>query len=147
MKEQTGNLKKAKELLSGGYTVVMCRDGEIYTSSERGVKPLVDLLKENRVMTGFSAADKIVGRAAAFLYVLLGVTEVYAEVMSEGAEKLLRGHNIEPSCGCLAEKIINRAGTGICPMENAVMDIPDESPDRALSEIICTISRLAADKK
>lgn len=143
----TENLKKAEELLSGGgYTVVMCGDGEPYTSSERGVKPLVELVKGNRDMTGYSAADKIVGRAAAFLYVLLGVSEVYAGVMSEGAEKLLRAHGIKPFCGCLTEKIINRAGTGICPMENAVKDIPDDCPDKALTEILRTIAELAKGK-
>ena len=55
------------------------------TSTERGVKPLLQWLDgENRVK-GFSAVDKVVGRAAAFLYVLLEVKEVYAGVMSEGA--------------------------------------------------------------
>ena len=143
----TENLKKAKELLKkGGCTVVMCRGSELYTGDERGVKPLVGLVKENRDMTGYSAADKIVVRAAAFLYVLLGVGEVYAEVMSEGAEKLLRGHGITPFSGCLTERIINRAGTGLCPMENAVKDIPDDQPDRALTEILRTIAELSEGK-
>lgn len=142
----TEDLKKARELLeSGEYTVVMCRGSELYTSSERGVKPLVELV-HNRAMAGYSAADKIVGRAAAFLYVLLGVREVYAGVMSVGAEKLLRAHGIAPSFGCLAERIINRAGTGLCPMENAVKDIPDDQPDRALEEILRTIKAISKGK-
>lgn len=142
----TEDLKKARELLeSGEYTVVMCRGSELYTSSERGVKPLVELV-HNRAMAGYSAADKIVGRAAAFLYVLLGVREVYAGVMSVGAEKLLRAHGIAPSFGCLAERIINRAGTGLCPMENAVKDIPDDRPDRALEEILRTIKAISKGK-
>lgn len=142
----TEDLKKARELLeSGEYTVVMCRGSELYTSSERGVKPLVELV-HNRAMAGYSAADKIVGRAAAFLYVLLGVREVYAGVMSVGAEKLLRAHGIAPSSGSLAERIINRAGTGLCPMENAVKDIPDDRPDRALEEILRTIKAISKGK-
>lgn len=142
----TEDLKKARELLeSGEYTVVMCRGSELYTSSERGVKPLVELV-HNRAMAGYSAADKIVGRAAAFLYVLLGVREVYAGVMSVGAEKLLRAHGIAPSFGCLAERIINRAGTGLCPMENAVKDIPDDQPERALKEILRTIKAISKGK-
>lgn len=147
MINQTENLKKAKELLeSGGYTLAMCKGEELYTSTERGVKPLVELLKESRSMSGFSAADKVVGRAAAFLYVLLGVSEVYGSAMSEGAEVLLRSQGIKSSYGCLTEKIINRAGTGICPMENAVKDIPDNCPEKAFMEILRTIKELSAGK-
>ncbi len=54
MINQTENLKKAKELLeSGGYTVAMCSGEELYTSTERGVKPLAELVKDNRNMSGF----------------------------------------------------------------------------------------------
>lgn len=55
------------------------------TSTERGVKPLLQWLDGENSVKGFSAVDKVVGRAAAFLYVLLEVKEVYAGVMSEGA--------------------------------------------------------------
>ena len=147
MINQTENLKKAKALLeSGGYTVAMCSGEELYTSTERGVKPLAKLVKDNRNMSGFSAADKVVGRAAAFLYVLLRVSEVYGSTMSKGAEMLLCSHGIKCSYGRLAEKIINRAGTGICPMENAVRDVPDDCPEKALAEILRTIKELSAEK-
>lgn len=139
----TENLKRAVDILeSGGVTVAMCRGGELYTSAERGVKPLLELVRENRDMSGFSAADKVVGRAAAFLYVLLGVAEVYGGAMSAGADRLLRRRGIKSSCGCLTEKIINRAGTGLCPMESAVADIPDDRPEEALAEILRTAEKL-----
>lgn len=142
------DIEKAIELLErGGCTVAMCRGAELYTSAERGVKPLLELVRNNWNMSGYSAADKIVGRAAAFLYVLLGVAEVYAGVMSEGADKLLRAHGIKCSRGCLAEKIINRAGTGICPMEDAVKDIPDDRPEEALARILRTAEKLSANRK
>ena len=38
---------------------------------------------------GFAAADRVVGRAAAFLYVLLGAGEIYAGVMSDTAADVL----------------------------------------------------------
>ena len=147
MINRTEDIKRARDLLnSGGYTVVMCRGNELYTSVERGVKPLVELVKDKKDMSGFSAADKVVGRAAAFLYVLLGVNEVHGSAMSNGADKLLRAHGINCSCDCLAERIINRAGTGICPMENAVKDIPDDSPEKAFAEILHTIKKLSTEK-
>lgn len=127
-------LKRAKSLLAeGGWTCVLCREGEILTSRERGVAPLLSWLDGGSDLSGFSAADKVVGKAAAFLYVLLGVKEVYAPVMSQPAWDTLEKQGIPPSCDTLAPAIRNRAGTGFCPMETAVREIDD--PAEALAAI------------
>ena len=77
------DLDKARSLLgTGAYTCVFCRADRVYTATERGVKPLLSWLDDGTDLTGFSAADRVVGRATAFLYCLLGVKEVYAKVMS-----------------------------------------------------------------
>lgn len=71
------DLKKAAEMLkNGAYTCVLCKDEEIITCAERDVKPLLDLYDSGNDLKGFSAADKVVGKAAAFLYVLLGVKAI-----------------------------------------------------------------------
>ena len=86
-------LEKAKaHLVAGGYTCVLTDGAEIYTSTHRGVKPLVQFLESGKAFVGFSAADKVVGKAAAYLYVLLGVKEIYAQIISETAEKVLSAH-------------------------------------------------------
>lgn len=127
----SGDLLKAKELLkSNGFTCVLCRDECTVTSTERGIKPLMGLLDGGKSFDGFSAADKIVGRAAAFLYVLLGVREVYAQVLSENAAVIFEKYGIGFSYGVLTEEIINRKGTGLCPMELTVKDISE--PEKAL---------------
>lgn len=114
--------EKAKKLFeTGKYTCVLCRKNAVFTSEERGVKPLLKLL-ESGGYDGFSAADKIVGQAAAHLYILMGVASVYASVMSRDAEKLLLKNNIAASYDILTEKIINRKGDDVCPMEKAVAD-------------------------
>ena len=77
--------------------------------------------------SGFSAADKVVGRGAAFLYLLLGVKAVYAEVISTPAKELLSAHGVELSYGREAEYIINRKGDGMCPFEAAVLDVSDKT--------------------
>ena len=64
-------------LESGGYTCVLCRGDAILTDKRRGVRPLLDLLDSRENFVGYSAADKVVGKAAAFLYQLLGVEFVY----------------------------------------------------------------------
>ena len=67
------DLENAKKILSdGSYTCVLCKGKDTVSSSFRGVKPLLDLLDSGKDFSGYSAADKVVGRATAFLYCLLG---------------------------------------------------------------------------
>ena len=120
------NLLKAWSLLeSGDYTCVVCKDNAVYTASQRGVAPLLNWLETGTDLTGFSAADRVVGRGAAFLYCLLGVKEVRAKVMSHPAAEVLQAYGIHADAETLVEGIINRAGTGPCPFEAAVMGIQD----------------------
>ena len=118
---------------SGSYTCVVCKDQTLYFATDRGVKPLLNWLDSGMDMRGFSAADKVVGRATAFLYCLLGVTAVHANVMSRPAAQVLQENGIAAHWGTLVEGIINRRGTGPCPFEAAVMDIQDS--DEALTAI------------
>lgn len=132
--------KATKMLHSGAYTCVLCRGNEIYTSVERGVKPLLEWLDSGLDLSGFTAADKVVGKAAAFLYVLLGIKVVFAPVMSEGAVELLEENGIDYRCDVVTKSIMNRSGTGICPMEEAVgnTSIPEDALDlirKRLSEL------------
>lgn len=133
------NLTRAIEQLNSGvYTCVLCKEDIVCTSTERGVKPLLNWLDRGVDLHGFSAADKVVGKAAAFLYVLLGVKEVYAPVMSESAIYTLAGNGVQPHCNQSVKHIINRTGTGFCPMEEVVMDItePKEAINRIKNRLI-----------
>ena len=117
---------KAK-LLEEGATLVIQRGQSVYTSKERGVKPLVDLIQSGEDFGGAFAADRVVGKGAAFLYVCLKVKAVYAGVISKSALKVFEDNGIFAAYGQLADNIINRKGDGICPFEAAVMDIEDPS--------------------
>ena len=89
------DLERAMELFtSGDYTCDLCKGEVTLTSTERGVKPLLQWLDRENSVKGFSAVDKVVGRAAAFLYVLLEVKEIYAGVMSEGAADVFSKYGI-----------------------------------------------------
>lgn len=128
------DLLEARALLArGGHTCVLCRNGVSHVSDQRGVRPLVDWLDSGLDLRGFSAADKVVGRATAFLYVLLGVRAVHALVMSTPAMEVLRAASIPASCDRETPGIINRRGDGPCPFENAVLGITD--PTEALAAI------------
>ncbi len=114
-----------KQLFEQSYTCVCCKDTQTYTSLERGIKPLVAWYAHGIDLQGFSVADKVVGKGAAFLYALLNVREIYAHVLSVSALEVLTRYGIQAEYGTLVDHIQNRAGDGICPFENAVLHIQD----------------------
>ncbi len=121
------NLERAKALLfSKGYTCAVCGEGNAYFSTERGVKPLLSWVESGVNFQDYSAADKVVGKATAFLYLLLGVKEVYAGVISQAAFELLEARGVKVEYHTLAEYIINRRGDGTCPFETAVLSVEEE---------------------
>ncbi|MGN0450690.1 MAG: DUF1893 domain-containing protein [Acutalibacteraceae bacterium] len=131
-----------KILKDGGYTCVLLQGERCYTSRERGVKPLISFLESGGNFSGFSAADKTVGAGAAYLYVLLGVTEVWTGVLSESAKKVLDDNGIKTYCERLVPQIINRAGDDVCPIEKAVSAA--DTPEDALVIIKETLRKLSA---
>lgn len=131
-----------KILKDGGYTCVLLKGERCYTSRERGVKPLISFLESGGNFSGFSAADKTVGAGAAYLYVLLGVTEVWTGVLSESAKKVLDDNGIKTYCERLVPQIINRAGDDVCPIEKAVSAA--DTPEDALVIIKETLRKLSA---
>lgn len=116
-----GDLERARHLLTDGkYTCVLCRGDLLYTSMARGVRPVLEWITAGQDLSGFSAADKVVGKAAAFLFVRAGIAYLYARVISEPALAVLRARGIPVEYDHLVPGIINRAGDGPCPMESAV---------------------------
>lgn len=138
------DLERAKALLTeGDCTVVLCRDDVTHTDTRRGVAPLLALLDRGEDVTGFAAADKVVGKAAAFLYLRLGVAAVHAAVISTPAYDLLTAHGIDTTYDTLVPAIRNRAGDGYCPMEQVALPLTDPMEAEAairtrLAELIAT---------
>lgn len=135
------DIERAREGLAGN-TVCLVKGGEVYKSDRRGIAPLLRFIASGTDFTGFSVADKIVGRAAALLYAYMGVTEVYAEVLSRAAQKALIDNKIAYGYGTLTDRIVNRSGDGLCPMEEAVMTITD--PSEALEALKMKLKSLQA---
>ncbi len=136
-------LEIAKErLLSGGHTCVILSEGELITSDRRGVAPLVSLISKRGFgsLPGAYAADKVAGKATAFLYLILGISEIYAKVISRSAHALLAEHGVKAEYCELTDHIINRSGDGICPFEEAVLNISDEK--EAFSAILTKIHEM-----
>lgn len=111
-------------------TLVYCNETRQEQSFERGVLPLVEMVRSEKSMKGFYCADKVVGKAAAFMYVLLKPEELYAFVISEKAEAVLKKYGIRYFSGEIVPAVRNRKGDGFCPMETATEKA--ETPEEAL---------------
>lgn len=139
------DLDSLKVLLEQGeLTCAIARGEKLYTSNLRGIRPLLELIGRGEDFSGGSAADKIVGRAAALLYAHMGIRELYAAVLGEGGLEVLRAHGIAVRFGTLTGRIIDRAGTDICPMERACEGIDD--PAEAYIVLKRRADELAADR-
>ncbi len=135
------NLKKAIEIINGTQNVFAAVKGEsTITSDLKGIGFLARLCNQNENLCGYSAADKIVGKAAALLFVKLGIKCVYAQTISKGALEVFERYGTEYGYAEKADTIMNRENTGMCPMENAVKDCNE--PDEALKAINETLERL-----
>ncbi len=120
------NLEYAINILQeNNYTCVLYDGVETLTSEARGVKPLLLWLESQKDFSGFTAADKVIGKGAAFLYVLLGIKNIHALVISECAKQVLEENGINITYNTLVARIMNRDKTGFCPIETVVQDIED----------------------
>ena len=80
-----------KMIGTDGITCIVWKDGaDPLVSRVRGVRPILDWIEEGADLKDAAVCDTIVGRAAAMMYVLSGVAQVYAKVMSRGGEEELR---------------------------------------------------------
>lgn len=121
------DLQRAKDCLqkNGAYTCVFCRGKLSETDSRRGILPLWDRLEAGRDYAEYCAADRVVGKAAAMLYILLHIRALWAGVISEPALEMLERHGVAVSYMTRTDAIVNRSKTGPCPMESAVLQCDD----------------------
>ena len=105
-------------------------------------KPVIYLYPEE---AQDEVCDTIVGKAAAAIYILAGASGVYAETMSAAAVDFLTANGVACACHTKTEKLLNRQGTGLCPFEQAVLEL--ERPEDCLPVVRATLARLMAGKK
>ena len=120
---------KMRSLIDSGKAAVVAKGGVIVLELEgRGVSPILERLDADPcAFEGAVVMDRIVGRAAAAIYIMGKVREVVAPVMSEGALKLLSDHGVKASADRIVPYIVNRRKTGMCPMDEATFSL--ENPE------------------
>lgn len=136
------SLEQAKSILhTSASTIAVVSNGEVFTSQERGVKPLLYLLSEKKgFLKGASVADKVIGKAAALLMVLGEIKEVHTFIISEPAIKVFEKYNIPCFYDKKVDRIVNRTGDGLCPMETLCLDV--EELKEAFTKIKEKISKM-----
>jgi len=101
------------------YSLITEHSGEIKRYSEKGIKTLLCLYRTGAEYGGGAVYDKVIGKAAAALIILLGFKEVYAKTISGPALELLKQNKAAVSYSVLTDNIMRSDGKGLCLMEEA----------------------------
>ncbi len=120
-------LERAKKALREqiAFAAVLA-DGTLVTSGKKGIAPMMDLLQEDAgILRDACVADRVIGRAAALLMEKAGVTAAYGGIVSAHALRAFSRNGIPIQYGGETPYIINQTKTGMCPMEQTVLEIED----------------------
>ena len=113
-------LKLIEEDLS---LVIVKRGNVIFETKKQGISGFLQAIEKlDKNLVAASAADKIVGVAAAMLCVYAGVASVFALTISEGGLGVLEDNNIAYLFEKKVSNILNRSKTDVCPFEKLAMD-------------------------
>lgn len=113
---------------TGHAALCAARNGRtVVESSEEGLRALLGIVgqRETPEVLSLDWGDKLIGRAAGLLLLLVRPHSVFAGTMSMGALDLLKQAGVPCSCDLLVPTILNRTRSGPCPMEETVRDISD----------------------
>lgn len=136
-KELITNFKK--ELIKNEYTLIAYNlsSGEKYFSKERGVKPVLDRFYDKEFFSDAIVVDKVIGKASALLFCCLMPKHIHTFTISKSAKEVFENEKVSFSFEEETKFIINRAKTGMCPMENLTKDIfnPKEGSEKIIEFI------------
>ena len=134
------NIELAKEeFLKGNYTFVMAGEGKIITNTNKGLSPIIELIESGDDFSDYAVCDKITGRAAAFLYVLLGIEAVHAKKMAKLAIQILDRAEIKYSYDEIIETVLDSEMKEIDPVELSVLR--SGSAVQAINDIKSALSK------
>lgn len=120
-------LVEAKSLLEKERaSLVLIREGqEPHIDFRSGLIPLWEAYRDGN-WSGGVLADRVIGRGAAFLAVDMELISIYSPLMSRGAVEIFKKWGIEFKYELQVERIRDRSGKGLCPME-ALLEGIEES--------------------
>ena len=139
---ETDLLELVKILDENNFSVVGYDNGEIVSSEKKGVAPLLDFYKQNHV--NMICCDKVVGKAAAIMHILLGSKYLHCHIISQKAIDILDKYGMQYSYDTKVDYILNRSKSGMCPLEKATEKCEDVNQGYKI--IIETLNQLNSGK-
>ncbi len=130
------DLELAKEILEEKeLTLAIVKEGKIlFTSTDKGIKPMYTAVVElKEELKGASAADRVIGRAAAILFKYAGIKELYTKLISNEAIKVFENSNIKFFYDEGSPYIKNRDKTDMCPVEKLSQGV--DNPEELIQRI------------
>lgn len=103
--------------------VVVNDNGIVYKSDGFGIKPLYNAYMNYKdQMRDASCADRVIGKAAAWIYKEAEIKELYCDIITTRAKNLLVDSEIKVVFVEEIEYVENRDKTGMCPVETLAKD-------------------------
>ena len=123
-------------------SLVIVNNGKVvFETKKQGVNGFLQAIETlNQDLIEASVADKIVGVAAALLFVYSGLSSVFAFTISKGGLKVLEDNNIVCQFEKKVSNILNRSKTDVCPFEKLAMD--SKSSDEAYLKLKYFVSQM-----
>ena len=114
-------------LQSKELTLVIVKNKElIFETKKTGLIGFIEAIEMNGILLkNSSVADKVVGKAIAFLCVYSKVVSVYAEVVSVEAKKLLEKNKIMLKWSMIVKEILDTKKNTTCPFEMKAKNMDD----------------------
>jgi hypothetical protein len=124
------NLAKNR-LIQKDLSLVIVKDAKVlFETDSHGIGDLLKAINQiQNQMKGSSVADRIVGRAAALLFVFSGVTSVFAVTASDGGIEVLKKNSVFCEYESRVTSVLNLKRTDVCPFEKLVAKL--SSPEKA----------------
>jgi hypothetical protein len=140
---QDKDLELAKsKLMDEDLSLVIVKNGKvIFETQKQGITGFLEAIERlDKNLVDASAADKIVGVAAAMLCVYAEMASVFALTISEEGKKVLSDNNIVYLFERIVPHILNRSKNDVCPFEKLAMTSND--PEEAYVKLSSCANRM-----
>lgn len=130
--EVISGLELARDVIqTSDYSVVVIKNNQIICKKKgNGIRPILESIEElGENVHGCIIADRVLGKASAFLCLYSKAKAVYSPQATKTAIALLLISGIPSQADCLIPRIKNRDGTDMCPFEKMLKNI--SSPEEA----------------
>ena len=121
-------IQQAKKMIEEGVAAcVAIRHGRIIgAAAGRGVGPVLQLYEQGQ-LTGSFLVDKVIGKAAAMVMTRGGFAGCHGIIVSKAALQWLQQNHVAVTYDHLTDYIVNRTGDGMCPMEQTVLNLQEDT--------------------